>query len=289
MTKPVLNLPRNAKQAIMLLFDSIALVVILLGSFYIRLGHWYFPEGALIWILFGAPVLAIPIFVRFGLYLSVVRYIGFTTLWRIAQAVTLYALLWGLVSFMMGIDLAYLSQGIPRSIIIINWMLSLLVIGGTRMFVRWFLTAGNLLSDSVKNNVIIYGAGSAGRQLSSTLQQAIEYSHVAFVDDNPIIQDSYINSIPVVSASKLPSLIKEKEVSQVLLALPLISRKQRNEIIDRLSQLPVHVRSLPSVLDLAQGKVKIDDIKGCQIKPEQLNTSSDEQGSRYLLIITSET
>ena len=266
MIKSVLNLSRNAKQVIMLLFDSIALVAILFISFYIRLGYWYFPEGDLLWILIGAPVLAVPIFVRFGLYLSVVRYIGFTTLWRIAQAVTLYALLWGLVSFMMGIDLAYLSQGIPRSIIIINWMLSLLVIGGTRMFVRWFLTAGNLLSDSVKNNVIIYGAGSAGRQLSSTLQQAIEYSHVAFVDDNPTIQGNYINSIPVVSASKLPSLIKEKQVSQVLLAMPSISRKQRNIIIEQLSQLTVHVRSLPSVLELAEGKFKIDDLREVDIK-----------------------
>jgi FlaA1/EpsC-like NDP-sugar epimerase len=266
MTKPVLNLPRNAKQAIMLLFDSIALVVILLASFYIRLGHWYFPEGALIWILFGSPVLAIPIFVRFGLYLSVVRYIGFTALWRVAQAVTLYALLWGLVSFMVGTNITYFSVGIPRSIILINWMLSLLVIGGSRMFARWFLTTGNLLSEGSKNNVIVYGAGSSGRQLSNSLQQSIEYNHVAFVDDNPIIQNSHINSIPVVSASKLLSLIKEKEISEVLLALPSISRKQRNEIIERLSQLSVRVRSLPSVLELAQGKIKVNDLREVDIK-----------------------
>ena len=266
MTKPVLNLPRNAKQAIMLLFDSIALVVILLGSFYIRLGHWYFPEGALIWILFGAPVLAIPIFVRFGLYLSVVRYIGFTALWRVAQAVTLYALLWGLVCFMVGTNITYFSVGIPRSIILINWMLSLLVIGGSRMLARWFLTTGSLLSEGSKNNVIIYGAGSSGRQLSNSLQQSIEYNHVAFVDDNPIIQNSHINSIPVVSASKLLSLIKEKEISEVLLALPSISRKQRNEIIERLSQLSVRVRSLPSVLELAQGKIKVNDLREVDIK-----------------------
>jgi FlaA1/EpsC-like NDP-sugar epimerase len=266
MIQPVLNLPRNAKKAIMLLFDSIALFFILLVSFYIRLGYWYFPESDIIWIFLGAPVLAVPIFVRFGLYLSVVRYIGFIALWSIAQAVTLYALLWGLICFMTGIDVPYLSEGIPRSIILINWMLSLLVIGGSRMFARWLLTTKSLLSGGGKNNVIVYGAGSAGRQLSNSLQQSTEYNHVYFVDDDPIIQDSYINSIPVVSASKLPSLIKEKEVSQVLLALPLISRKQRNDIIDRLSQLPVHVRSLPSVLDLAQGKVKIDDLREVDIK-----------------------
>ena len=92
MIEAVLNLPRKAKQAIMLLFDSIALVVILITSFTIRLGYWYFPENDFIWVFFGAPVLAVPIFIRFGLYLSVVRYIGFTALWSVAQAVTLYAL-----------------------------------------------------------------------------------------------------------------------------------------------------------------------------------------------------
>ena len=266
MIQPILNLSRNAKQAIMLLFDSIALIAILLSSFYIRLGYWYFPEGYLLWILYGAPLLAIPIFVRFGLYLSVVRYIGFKGLWCIVQAVTLYALLWGLASFMIGTDVAYLSVWIPRSIILINWMLCLLVIGGSRMFIRWFLTTESLLSRGSKLNVVIYGAGSSGRQLSNSLQQSIEYNHVAFVDDNSIIQNSYINSIPVMSASKLTSLIKEKEISQILLAMPSVSRKQRNEIIDRLSQLPVHVRSLPSVLELAQGKVKIDDLREVDIK-----------------------
>jgi len=260
MIQAALNLPRKAKQAIMLLFDSIALVVILLASFTIRLGYWYFPENDLIWILFGAPVLAVPIFVRFGLYLSVVRYIGFTALWRVAQAVSLYALLWGLVCFMTGTDIAYFSVGIPRSIILINWMLSLLVIGGSRMFARWFLTTESLLTEDSKNNVIIYGAGSTGRQLSNALQQSIEYNHVAFVDDDPVIQSSYINSIPVESTSKLASLIKEKKVNQVLLALPSISRKQRNEIIEKLRSLPVEVRSLPSVFELAEGKVIIDNL-----------------------------
>jgi FlaA1/EpsC-like NDP-sugar epimerase len=266
MIKPVLNLSRNFKKAIMLLFDSIAIVVILFISVYIRLGYLYFPEGDLLWIFFGAPVLAVPIFVRFGLYLSVVRYIGFTALWRIAQAVSLYALLWGGISFMIRIDLAYLSEGIPRSIIIINWMLSLLVIGGTRMFLRWFLNAGGLLSEGGKKNVIIYGAGYAGRHLSNSLQHAIEYTHVAFVDDNPVIQGSHINSIPVVSASKLSSLIKEKGVSQILLAMPSISRKQRKVIIEQLSELAVHVRSLPSIIELAEGKFKIDDLREVDIK-----------------------
>jgi FlaA1/EpsC-like NDP-sugar epimerase len=266
MVQALLNLPRNVKQAIMLLFDSIALVVILLCSFSIRLGYLYFPESELIWIIFGAPLLAIPIFLRFSLYRSVVRYIGFKALWGVAQAVTLYAILWGLVCFMVGTSIANFSIGIPRSIILINWMLSLIVIGGSRMFARWFLTIKSELGKVGTNNVIIYGAGSAGRQLSISLQQSNEYNHVAFIDDNSIIQSTYINSVPVISVNKLPKLIEENKVSQVLLALPSISRKQRNEIIEKLSQFSIQVRSLPSVLELAQGKVKIDDLREVDIK-----------------------
>jgi FlaA1/EpsC-like NDP-sugar epimerase len=266
MIRYLLNLSRNIKQAILILFDSIALVAILLCSFSIRLGHWYFPESSLFWILFWAPILAIPIFMRFGLYLSITRYIGFSYLWRVVQAVTLYAVLWGLLCFMTGTNLPYFSVGIPRSIILINWMLSVLTIGGSRIFARWLLTSGDFVNKIGKNNVIIYGAGSSGRQLSNSLQQSIEYNQVAFVDDNPKIQSSHINSIPVISTSDLPSLIMEKKVSHVLIALPSISRKRRKEIVEKLGQMPVQVRSLPSVFELAQGNVKIDDLREVEIK-----------------------
>ena len=260
MIQTILNLPRKTKQAIMLLADSVAIVAILFASFTIRLGHWYLPEGDLIWVLLGAPVLAVPIFMRFGLYRAVIRYIGYEALWAVGQAVTLYALIWGLVGFMLSVD------GIPRSVILINWMLTLLVIGGSRMLARWFLTTESFSNKASKNNVIIYGAGSAGRQLSNALQHSKEYNHVAFIDDDPIKQDSFINNVEVLSPSKLSETITIYNASEVLLALPSISRKHRNEIIELLSPLPVNVRSLPSVTELAQGKVKIDDLREVDIK-----------------------
>ena len=106
----------------MLFADSVALVLILLASFSIRLGYWYYPESDLVWVIFGAPVVATAIFVRFGLYRAVIRYIGFKALWAIVQAVSLYALVWGVIGFMVAVD------GIPRSVLLINWVLSLLAI-----------------------------------------------------------------------------------------------------------------------------------------------------------------
>jgi FlaA1/EpsC-like NDP-sugar epimerase len=259
MIQIALKLSRKTKQAIMLLADSVALVAILFLSFTIRLGYWYFPEDDLIWLFLAAPVLALPIFIRFGLYRAVIRYIGNDALWTIAQAVTLYALIWGLVSFMSFIG------GIPRSVILINWMLTILVIGGSRILARWLFTFEHSSHKVSKNNIMIYGAGSAGRQLSNALKHSNEYNHIAFIDDNPIKQDSFINNIPVLSPTKLLESISSNNVSEVLLALPSISRKKRNDIIKLLSLLPVYVRSLPSVSELIQGKVTINDLKEVSI------------------------
>jgi FlaA1/EpsC-like NDP-sugar epimerase len=259
MIQNALKFSRKTKQVIMLIADSVALVAILFTSFAIRLGYWHFPEGGGILVIFAAPVLAIPVFMRFGLYRAVIRYIGYDALWAVAQAVSLYALIWGLIGFM------FFIEGIPRSVILINWMLTLLVIGGSRVFARWFLTSKPFFSKSSKNNVIIYGAGSAGRQLSNALQQSKEYNHVAFIDDNPIKHHSSINNVPVLSPSKLFETIKIHKASEVLLALPSISRNKQKEIIELLSSLSVNVRSLPSVTDLAQGKVKIHDLREVSI------------------------
>jgi len=106
--KILINLSRFQKQIVLLLFDSVALVAILLASFTIRLGYLYIPGNDLIWVVLAAPIIAIPVFVRFGLYREVIRYIGFKALWSIVQAVTLYAILWSMIGFMASVE------GIPR-------------------------------------------------------------------------------------------------------------------------------------------------------------------------------
>ena len=99
MRNTFVNLSRFYKQLILLFFDSVALIFILLVSFSIRLGYLYVPGSDLIWVVLAAPIVALPIFVRFGLYRAVIRYIGFKALWSIVQAVTLYALLWSMIGF----------------------------------------------------------------------------------------------------------------------------------------------------------------------------------------------
>jgi len=253
----LINLSRFQKQLVLLVFDSVVLVAILLTSFSIRLGYLYVPGSDLVWVVLASPFIAIPVFVRFGLYRAVIRYIGFKALWSIVQAVSLYALLWSLIGFMASVD------GIPRSVILINWLLGIVIIGGSRMVGRWLLSGGQ---DEKMTRVIIYGAGSAGRQLSIALTQSVEYRPVAFVDDNLQLQRQSINGIEVFSRKDLDRLVEKKNATEVLLAMPSISRIQRNEIIHFLEPYKLLVRSLPGVSDLAQGKVKVADLREVSIK-----------------------
>tara|TARA_B110000008_G_scaffold275275_1_gene312418 strand:+ start:3548 stop:5404 length:1857 start_codon:yes stop_codon:yes gene_type:complete len=246
-------LSRASKKIIMVFVDSILIISTLLLSFSIRLGYWYFPESDLVWIIFGSPIIAIPIFIRFGLYNAVIRYIGFNALSSIIQAVSIYALLWGIIGFMGAVE------GIPRSVILINCILGIVLIGGSRIIAKWLFA--EYLDSENNDNVIIYGAGSAGRQLANALSQAMEYNPIAFIDDSKELNKQIINGLRVYSPEVIETLITRHNVVEVLIALPSQTRKKRNEIISSLEPFPVMVRILPSITEVAQGKVKVNDLR----------------------------
>ena len=265
----IINLNRIIKQLIMVLFDGAIILFVLLASFSMRLDKFYWPSNEdIAWVIYIAPLIAIPVFYSFRLYRSVVRYIGFKALWSIAMAVSLYAVIWGLLGYEISRinSLPMDSGGIPRSVILINWMLSIIIIGGSRVLARWFFNNEYILNSGEKNSVIVYGAGSAGRQLSYSLQLSPGYKHVAYIDDNLAMERAYVDNIPVFSYNDIEKLIERNGISDIFLALPSVSRKKRKKIIEKLSQFSVHVRSLPSVSDLAGNKVKIDDLLEIDIR-----------------------
>ena len=259
----LINLSRRNKRTLMVLFDACTVIASIFLAFSLRLGHFYYPTGNnhLLLIMIASPILALPIFYAFGFYREVIRYVGFKALWQINQATTLYAVLWALISFMAVIE------GIPRTVILINWSIVLMSVGGSRFFARWILSQENITNPlSQKRNVLIYGAGSAGRELCTALYQSSEYNPVAFVDNSVELYRQSINGLEVFNEDDIEDLIQKHNIKEVLLALPSISRRRRNEIIAILNPLPINVRSLPSVSELAQGKVKIDDLRDVSIK-----------------------
>ena len=124
------NMSRLKKQAIMALADVLMLLFALWAAFSLRWGAWFIPNQQETWLILAAPILAIPVFIRFGLYRAIIRYIGFKALWAVMQAVSLYALLWALLVLLSGV------QGIPRSVTLINWVVAILLIGGTWRLIK---------------------------------------------------------------------------------------------------------------------------------------------------------
>lgn len=267
LTRGFIKLPRLYKQLIIAATDTVLLEIALWLSFSLRLGVLYLPDSRQILLGFVLlPLLAIPVFVYFGLYRAIIRYIGFRALWSVLQAVTIYAMLLGLMFLFLR------AETVPRSVVIINWLVAVLFVGGTRMVARWWLTGafaemtGMAAANNAKVKVAIYGAGTAGVQLVNALAYSNDYKPVAFLDDKSELQNTLVNALRVYPFNKIEDLISRQGIREVLLAIPHASRRRQSQIISLLEKYPVHVRTLPSMSDLAGGQVKIEDIKEVDIE-----------------------
>ncbi|MFK5854536.1 MAG: nucleoside-diphosphate sugar epimerase/dehydratase [Bacteroidota bacterium] len=256
---------RKQKKLIMLLGDLVLVPAALWLAFSLRLGELYVPAQEIPYLFMLAPFLSVPIFIRFGLYNAIIRYIGFHALWAVMQAVTLYALLWGVLALISGFE-----GLLPRSVIIINLFITTLFIGGSRMIARWWLAGVNPLQrlSSIKNarkNVVIYGAGSAGVQIATALAFGSEYRPVAFIDDDALLKNQRLNGYKIFPFVHLGELIEKYNITDVMLAIPSASCSQRNKVVNSLEPYPIHVHTVPSIDELAQGKVKVGDIREVDI------------------------
>jgi len=258
-----LSLQRPIKRLLLVAVDFAVISFVLWMSFCIRLDVIYLPPLHQLWIFPAASLVATPIFIRFGLYHAIVRYIGFNALWAVAKAVILYAFIWSLLVLLTNVD------GVPRSVYILNAMLAGFSIGGSRLIARWifsgYLPVKLSIDSNVAKNVLIYGAGSAGRQLAQALSLSRELKPVAFIDDENSLHGMNVHGLRVYPFSGLSQLIVSKQVSEVLLALPSATRNRRNQIISLLEPFAVHVRSIPGVAHLAQGRINADDIQEIDI------------------------
>jgi len=267
----ITSLPRNLKIWILLASDTIVLIAAILLSFSLRLGFLYFPPGFLenkiTWLILLSPFIGIPIFIYFGLYREVIRYISSKASWTIVRAVGLYSILWGLIS-MLSLGL---NPGYPRSVILINYMVTLIGILGSRVLARYILSKVENLNQKDEQEtiaaikVLIYGAGSAGRQLAVGLNQSVDYEICGFIDDHKSMQGRNLIGYPVISLSDVDNFVKSKEVTEILLAMPSITRKRRNEILIKLQPFRVRIKTLPGLSHFTKGSSSIDEIKDLDI------------------------
>lgn len=254
----LINLPRIRKQGIVALADIAMALVSTWAAFSLRLDEWHWPTGYQWFAYVLPPLLAVPVFTRIGLYLAVFRYTGLSALMDIGKAVFLY----GLVYFLVLMGFAF--PGVPRSLGILQPLIFLILIASSRAFARFWL---NSIQNAIRGEMsqekrwLIYGAGAAGVQIASALAETRQFAMIGFLDDDASLHGKTINGRKVYSPKKLDELIEQYAITDVVLSLPSAGRVRRNEILSTLRNFQVHVRSLPGLMDIAQGKVTVTDIQ----------------------------
>ncbi len=268
----LVRLPRRQKRLIQVAVDVLLVWLALWLAFYVRVGSAGFAEplGGHAWLFGIAPLLSIPFFVRLGMYRAVMRYFGNDALMAIVKAVSLSALSLSLAVY-WHTDAPKL---IPRSMVFNYWWLSLVLVGGLRLVMRhyfmgnWFAPASLTKfksRDAGLVKVAIYGAGAAGNQLVAALRMGRAMRPVAFIDDDPNLYNRSIAGLQVYSAKHIEQMVEETGAVEILLAIPSATRARRRQILETLENYPLHVRSVPGFMDLASGKVQVDDIQEVDI------------------------
>ena len=239
----ILSIHRYSKRAIVMITDLGLCFICTWLAFVLRLEELVYLRNFNFYPALISIFIAIPIFWLFGLYRTILRYTNLSIVFTIIASSFVYGLLYFSIIGIYGI------QNIPRSIGILQPMLLFFGLIGSRLSVKYILTNHNdneNKSDN-KKNVFIYGAGEAGRQLLISLENSVEFNIVGFLDDNIALSKQILMGKKIYSSLNLKNIIKNKDIKIIFLALPSISRSKRNQIIEKLNEFKLIVKTLPSI------------------------------------------
>jgi FlaA1/EpsC-like NDP-sugar epimerase len=261
-THTMLALPRSAKRLLALCVDVCLCVLTVWLALCLRYETWVTIQGNQWLAVAAAPLLAIPLFIVFGLYRAIFRFAGREALEAVARAVGIYALMYSAIFTAIGF------ADVPRTIGLLQPALLLLTVGAVRLIARHLLGEPYVaqLRSTTAGNVLIYGAGDSGLALASSLSRSEDLRVVGFLDDNPSLHRGQLKGIDVYNPNDLSKVVERLQVRDVLLALPSITRQRRNEILKTMSTVRVAVRTLPTLSDLAHGRIQASDLRELDIE-----------------------
>ncbi|WP_308914752.1 nucleoside-diphosphate sugar epimerase/dehydratase [Jannaschia sp. LMIT008] len=240
-----------------MLADVVLLTICFVVAMVLRQESFAFFRDRDVWLTFlPAMIISLAVFIRFGFYHAVVRYISSTASGVIFGGIVASAAALALANWSMGFPL-------PVTVPVVYGLVALFVIGGSRLTMRSVLSRGNA---AARTGVVIYGAGVAGKEVLGSLRASPEYRAIAFVDDDPAVQNIRMSELRVHAPDALPDLIERYGAQLVLLAMPGTSRRRKRDILARLESLPVEVKTIPSMRDLVDGTAEMGDIRDVPIE-----------------------
>ncbi|EGR0063494.1 TPA: polysaccharide biosynthesis protein [Vibrio vulnificus] len=251
------SLPRVHKRLISLAIDTLLITFSFFMAIWVRHGEVAVSVSSETWLtLAGTVVVTLIAFTRLGLYRAVLRYLTF-------HALTV-VVLGALISALSITTFAYFFNAeVPRTVPVIYMTFLALLCGGARMMVRSLIVQA---SRKGCERVLIYGAGSTGRQLAIALRNAETYQVKGFIDNDPSLENTIIQGLTVHSSQQISRLVEKQEIEKILLAMPRATRSERKAIIDGLLHLPVEVLTVPDFKDIVNGNATVDELKDVAIE-----------------------
>ncbi|MGH8596706.1 MAG: polysaccharide biosynthesis protein, partial [Gammaproteobacteria bacterium] len=258
----VLGWPRWFKRVFALSVDTFLCAASVWISMYLRTGEWPTAGNWPFQPVATSILTALPIFIVSGLYRAIFRYGGQAAFMQIARAMVLYTVPFAIIYTFIGVE------GVPRTLGLIQPIVLFMGIATSRIVAQAVFQTDytDLWRKGGPQRVLVYGAGQSGRELSAAIASSNEMRQIAFVDDNPHLWGAMLRGLPILSPADLPKEVERRQISDILLAIPSASRTRRAEIIQELQNLKVHVRTLPSVLELARGTVSVSDLREPEIE-----------------------
>lgn len=245
------QLSRVKKRVFSVLIDTLFILIALHAALWTRLGEVKLLVNNDDFFFVGLVVLStILIFTKMGLYRAILRYLTFHALFVLSVGTFLSALALAVFAY-------YLQEPIPRTVPFIYCSYLVLLCGGSRLIVRNLVA---VINKDFRQQVLIYGAGSGGRQLAVALRASEIYQVRAFIDDDKTLTDTLILGLPVIKVEQAEALIQKYAVSKIFLAVPSASRSRRKQILGLLAPLPVEIQTVPDMADIVSGKAKIDEL-----------------------------
>lgn len=258
----LLRLERHNKKALVLAVDAIICVCTAYAALYLRLGFWLAPNADVLFATGGAVLLALPIFVRMGLYGAIFRHTGPAAMLAIVRACLVYGIAYSAVFTFIGV------ATVPRTVGFIQPVLLFLTIAASRLS-AFYLLGGIGSADrpeAERARVLIYGAGETGRQLATSLNRSPEFVLLGFFDDDVSLHSGKLEGVPVYDPRNAREVAKALEADEVMLAVPTASRARRREIVDQLRPANLTIRTLPSLVGIAKGEIQVSDVRPLTIE-----------------------